>query len=419
MAFEDVIQQAAQAKKASQQLALLSEDEKNRLITAMAEQLLQDQSEIIKTNQKDLDAGKSNGLSAALLDRLMLNKERIQAMSDDLKVIVFLPDPVGDVLRTRKPDNGLLIEQVRVPIGVIGIIYESRPNVTSDVAGLCVKSGNAVILKGGREAIASNQVIVDSLHKALDACGHSCNYVQLVKHTDRAAVDVMLQQVNFIDLVIPRGGPGLIQMVAEKSLIPVLKHYQGICHIYVDDSAEQDMAQAIALNAKCQRPGVCNAMESLLVHEDVAKVFLPSMVKAFQEQGVEVRGCEKTQQLAQSDAVVVAKEEDWSTEYLDLIVSIKVVDDCARAIDHINGYGSGHSDAIVTESQENAQYFLAAVDSATVYHNASTRFTDGGVFGMGAEIGISTDKLHARGPVGLEELTTYKYIIRGTGQVRV
>lgn len=418
MAFQDVVELAKRAKQAAKALALLDTDTKNHLITAMADQLLKDQAIIIAANAKDLEAGRDNGLSTAMLDRLMLNSERIQAMSEGLRVIVALEDPIGDILQTRRPDNGLVIEKVRVPIGVIGIIYESRPNVTSDVAGLCLKSGNAVILKGGREALQSNQAILDSLHRALKHCGHSSDYVQLIAHTDREAVDVMLQQVDSIDLIIPRGGPGLIHMVAEKSKIPVLKHYQGICHIYVDDEADLAMAEKIVMNAKCQRPGVCNAVETVLVHKTIAPVFLPKMVEALQREKVVIKGCEQTRQIVGEAAVEVAQEEDWSTEYLDLIVSVKVVDDVCGAVAHIARYGSGHSDAIITANEDAAQLFLRSVDSATVYHNASTRFTDGGAFGMGAEMGISTDKLHARGPVGLEELTTYKYMIKGTGQVR-
>ena len=415
--FEDVKKQILRAKQASQSLALLGSDDKNTIIQLMADQIRHDHDKIIEANQKDLMEGSKRGLSEALLDRLKLNKKRIEAMSSGLEALVFLADPIGTVLQKRSNASGLSINKVCVPIGVVGLIYESRPNVTADVAGICIKSGNAAILKGGREALYSNKAIMMSLHKALHVSGNDVNYVQLIEHVDRSVVDMMLKQADNIDLIVPRGGKGLIDMVSKNSLIPVLKHDQGICHVYVDDDANLDMATKIIINAKCQRPGVCNAMETLLIHKDIAQELLRNILPLFDQKNVEVRGCERTRKLGGKD-IGIAQDLDWSTEYLDMIISIKVVESYKDAISHINTFGSKHSDAIVTENEQHAKSFLQAVDSATVYHNASTRFTDGYAFGMGAEIGISTDKLHARGPVGIEELTTYKYLIKGSGQIR-
>lgn len=419
MAFEDIVEQAQRAKSVSRVLASLNTDEKNKIISCMADHLIEQQDVILQANAKDLEAAQENGLTEAMIDRLRLTSERIAGMSEGLRIIVGLTDPVGLLLESVTTDDQLKIDKVRVPIGVIGIIYESRPNVTADVAGLCIKSGNAVILKGGREAFASNQAIVTVLHQAVESCGADTSMVQLIAHTDRAAVDVLLQQKDDIDLIIPRGGQGLIAMVAEKSTIPVLKHYQGICHVYVDASADFVMADHIVVNAKCQRPAVCNAVETVLVHRDIAARFLPQLATSLTQHGVTMIGCSETSKvLSGLYDVQTATEEDWTTEYLDLRVSIRVVDDVYAAVDHVNQFGSGHSDAIVAQDEAMVQVFLQQVDSATVYHNASTRFTDGFAFGKGAEMGISTDKLHARGPVGLEELTTYKYQIFGQGQVR-
>jgi glutamate-5-semialdehyde dehydrogenase len=416
MEFQDIIEQSKKAKHMTGPLVQLTSDEKNRIITRMAEVLMEDQEVILAANQVDLDASEANGLTNALIDRLKLCPSRIEGMSESLRVIVSLPDPVGRILESLTPKNGLKIDKVSVPIGVIAIIYESRPNVTADVAGLCIKSGNAVILKGGREAFFSNKAIVASLHRAIKDCGHDVDMVQLIQHTDREAVKVLLQQNECIDLIIPRGGVGLIKTVVEISTIPVLKHLNGVCHTYIDLNADLDKAQNIVMNAKCQRPGVCNAMETLLVHADISEDFLKALAPLMLQENVKLIGCEKTRKILVD--VQVATEKDWSTEYLDLILSIRIVDDVKAAIDHINRYGSGHSDAIVTEKKDAAATFLKFVDSAAVYHNVSTRFTDGAAFGKGAEMGISTDKLHARGPVGLEELTTYKYNIYGNGEIR-
>jgi glutamate-5-semialdehyde dehydrogenase len=339
-------------------------------------------------------------------------------MSDSLLEVARLEDPVGETIKAWRRPNGLWIHKVRVPIGVIAIIYESRPNVTADCIGLCFKSGNAVILRGGSEALNSNLAIYQILKSVIKKAGLSENIINLVSTPDRRAVEILLKLNNYIDLVIPRGGESLINRVAESSRIPVIKHYKGICHVYVDDWADLNMAERLCYNAKVQRPGVCNAMESMLVHQDVAARFLPGMLKKFKEAGVEIRGCPITQKIIKWAKIKRATEKDYHTEYLDLILSVKVVADLQEAIRHVNYYGSHHSDSIVTDNKENAEKFLRQVDSACVYVNASTRFTDGYQFGLGAEIGISTDKLHARGPMALEELTTYKYMVFGSGQVR-
>jgi len=403
-------------KAASRALALVETKVRDRALVAMGKALIRRASYIVKENAKDLEAAKAGGLTPALIDRLTLDPGRIGAMADSLFRIAKLKDPVGRVIETRRRPNGLLIKKVRVPIGVILIIYESRPNVTSDCVGLCLKSSNGLILRGGSEAVRSNTAVFNVLNAAALGCGLPKGSIALIKDTDRRIIDGLLIQEGLIDLVIPRGGEALIREVTRKSRIPVIKHYKGICHTFVDESADLLMASDICFNAKVQRPGVCNAMETLLVHEHVAGRFIPLVVGRLQDAGVEIRGDVRTRQLA--GGVNRATEADWYTEYLDLILSVRVVKDVDEAIRHIMKYGSYHSDAIVTRNRKNAARFLAGVDSACVFVNASTRFTDGGEFGKGAEIGISTDKIHARGPMGLEELTSYKYIVFGSGQVR-
>lgn len=405
-----------QAAAASRMLAGLSTDAKNRILQQMASGILGHDEAILTANARDLEAARAAGLSPAMLDRLTLDHGRIEAMAEGLRQVAALPDPVGDELSVVHRPNGLVIRKVRVPLGVIVVIYESRPNVTADAAGLCFKSGNAVILRGGSEAVNSNAAIWEAMLEAGRSAGLPANAIQMVQTPDREAVHALLQQEQHVDLVIPRGGESLIRAVAEHSRVPVLKHYKGVCHVYVDRDADLKMAQDIVINAKCQRPGVCNAMETLLVHEEIAEAFLPNVAKELVARGVELRGDERTCRIV--DQAKPADESDWSEEYLDLIAAVRVVASLDAAIDHIEQYGTHHSDVIVTNDDAAAQRFTHDVDSATVYVNASSRFTDGYEFGMGAEIGISTDKLHARGPCGLEELTTYKYIIQGTGQVR-
>ncbi len=407
---------AETARKASRQMASLSTEDKNSALLSMADLLEKSRDEIEKANRKDLEAGEDIGLSAALLDRLRITPARLQAMADGLRDVAALPDPVGKVIDERVRPNGLAISRVRDPIGVIGIIYESRPNVTVDAAGLCLKSGNAVILRGGKEAIHSNLVLADLLRRAMKDTALPVDALQIVNVTDRAVVGELLRMDQFIDVIIPRGGESLIRAVVEGSTIPVIKHYQGICHIYVAASADCEMALEIVDNAKTQRPGVCNAVETLLVDKRITADFLPRVEERLSGKGVELRGCGES--LVILPGIKAAVEADWREEYLDLILSVRVVDGVGPAVDHINTYGSHHSDAIITRDEKEAEYFIRRVDSAAVYLNASTRFTDGGEFGLGAEIGISTDKLHARGPMGLEELTTYKYVVRGEGQVR-
>jgi len=407
---------AETAKEASREIAWLSTDEKNAALLSMAGLLERRREEIEEANRKDLAAGEKAGLSAALLDRLRITPERLRAMADGLRDVAALDDPVGRVIDERIRPNGLVITRVRDPIGVIGIIYESRPNVTVDAAGLCLKSGNAVILRGGKEAIHSNLVLAGILRRAMEDTALPVDALQIVSVTDREVVGELLKMDQFIDLIIPRGGESLIRAVVEGSTIPVIKHYQGICHIYVAASADFEMALDIVENAKTQRPGVCNAVETLLVDKRIMDTFLPKVEARLSGKGVELRGCDVTRAIL--PGIKAAVEADWKEEYLDLILSVKVADGVAAAVEHINTYGSRHSDAIITGEEKEAEYFVRRVDSAAVYVNASTRFTDGGEFGLGAEIGISTDKLHARGPMGLEELTTYKYVIRGEGQIR-
>lgn len=414
--MEDIGRICQAAKAASRRMAILDHAVKAKALKAMARALISNIERIIGENRKDIDAAEKNGLSKSLIDRLSLDEKRIRLMADSLSEISKLKDPVGDVLETRKRPNGLLIKKVRVPIGVILIIYESRPNVTSDCIGLCLKSGNCVILRGGSEAINSNTAIFDVLNAEAIKNNIPAGAITMIRDVDRAVVNQLLQQEGLIDLVMPRGGESLIREVAKNSRIPVIKHYKGVCHTYVDESADLKMAEDICFNAKVQRPGVCNAMETLLVNKKIATLFLPGMIERYRKFGVEIRGCSETIKIVND--VTLATEEDWYTEYLDLILSIKVVKDIDEAIRHIMKYGSYHSDAIVTKNRNNAEKFLKEVDSACVYVNASTRFTDGGQFGKGAEIGISTDKIHARGPVGIEELTSYKYVIYGKGQIR-
>lgn len=407
---------ARKAKAAARVLALTTAAEKNKALKSMAQSLLENGARILSENQKDVAASQKAQHPQALVDRLTLTDKRIRGMVDCLKETAALKNPVGDVIEAFTRPNGLKIEKVRVPLGLIGIIYEARPNVTSDCVGLCLKSGNAVILKGGKEALFSNQAIFNVLKEALRQTRIPVDVIQMIASTDRQAVQALLKCRDEVDLIIPRGGEGLIRFVSEHSLIPVIKHYKGVCHTYVSDRADIHMAHQICFNAKVQRPGVCNAMETMLVHKDIAGRFLPVMLGAFMKAEVEIRGCPLTRRIVKG--VKPAREEDWGEEYLDLILSVKVVSSVNEAIDHINIYGSHHSDAIVTSDRNEARQFLQGVDSACVYSNASTRFTDGYEFGFGAEIGISTDKLHARGPMALQELTTYKYIILGKGQIR-
>lgn len=401
---------------AAREMAKLSAKKKNSILEAMADEITAQKETIQAANARDVSAGREAGLSAAMLDRLELTDARIDAMVKGLLDVAALKDPVGTTISDWNRPNGLQIKKVRVPIGVIAIIYESRPNVTADAASLCFKTANAVILRGGKEAAYSNAAIAKAMREGGAEKGMPDNAIQLVETPDRNAVRELAQMVGKVDLIIPRGGEGLIKAVSEMAWVPVIKHCKGICHTFVDAAADIDMALDISENAKCHRPGVCNAMETLLVHRDIAAAFLPRMIERFKARGVELRGDEDTQKF--DAAIKPATEEDWTTEYLDMILSIRIVDNVQAAIDHINTYGSHHSDAIVTTDEKAAKAFLAEVDSATVYVNASTRFTDGGEFGMGAEIGISTDKLHARGPMGLEELTTYKFTVSGTGQIR-
>ena len=405
------------ARAAARALALCTKDQKNAALMAMADAIESAEAEIIAANAKDLEAAPGYGLNAAAIDRLKLDASRIRVMAKGVREVVALPDPCGEIIREWTRPNGMQITKIRVPIGVVGIIYESRPNVTADAAVLCVKSGNACILRGGKEAIHSNAAIAAALSKGAVNAGLSADVIQLVPFTDREGVRLLAQMDRYLDVIVPRGGHALIEAVVEHARVPVIKHYHGVCHVFVDKSADLATAERIAVNAKCQRPGVCNAMETLLVHRDVAEMFLPMVAKAMRDQGVELRGDRRTREVLGAD-IKAASEEDWTTEYLDLILSIRVVDSLEQAIDHIENYGSHHSDSIITTDEGAARKFLAAVDSAAVFWNVSTRFSDGGEFGFGAEIGISTDKLHARGPMGLEELTTYKYLVTGAGQIR-
>lgn len=407
---------AEKAKEAASVLAQLSVSDKNNALLAICAAILTHQQAIITANTKDLARAKKEKYPAALLERLLLDEKRIIAMAEGLKDTAGLRDPIGEILDTTKRPNGLLIKKIRVPIGVVGIIYESRPNVTADCIALCLKSGNAVILKGGKEAIHSNETIFKICRNALKDTAVPTDAIQMVDSDDRKAVYELLKLDDLVDLIVPRGGEGLIRFVAENSLIPVIKHFKGVCHIFVSDQADLAMAEDVCFNAKVQRPGTCNAMEKMLVHKNVAEEFLRKMLHRFAEAGVELRGDAKTRQI--SKRVKAASKEDWTTEYLDLILTVKIVDSLNEAITHINTFGSHHSDAIITKSEKEIEVFFKSIDSACVYANASTRFTDGYEFGFGAEVGISTDKIHARGPMGLEGLTTYKYIVSGNGQIR-
>lgn len=404
------------AKEASYDLGIASTTEKNNALELMAKALLNNKEEIINENKKDLDVAVQKGISKAMLDRLALNEERIEGMAKGLRDLISLDDPVGEVIEMWKRPNGLQIGKQRVAMGVIGIIYEARPNVTCDAAGLCLKTGNAVILRGGSEAINSNKSIVNILTEAVKEAGLPENSIQLVEDTSRETATKMMKLNEYIDVLIPRGGAGLIQSVVKNATVPIIETGVGNCHIYVDENCDFEMAKNIIVNAKVSRPSVCNAAEKMLINENIAYEFLPLIVKALRENDVEIIGDDKVQAIIND--VTAATEEDWSKEYLDYIIGVKIVKDLDDAITHINKYGSGHSEAIVTESYKNSQKFLNKVNAAAVYVNASTRFTDGSEFGFGAEIGISTQKLHARGPMGLKELTTIKYIIYGNGQIR-
>ncbi len=405
------------AKFASRILACTDAKTKNVWLNAMADAMIADTESILRANAADMEKAEKNGLSSAMLDRLRLTPERIRSTADGVRHVASLEDPAGRILDTVLRPNGLRIEKVSVPIGVIGIIYESRPNVTADAASLCLKSGNAVILRGGSEAIHSNLAIAKCIAAAGMACGMPAGAIQLMPWTDHESVSIMLKMDSYINLIMPRGGERLIRAVVEQSTIPVIKHYKGVCHIFADATCDQERALDIIENAKCQRPGVCNALETLLIHQDIAGNFIPEFVKRMKKNGVTLRGAKTFCDIAGADAEA-ATEDDWYAEYLNLTLAVRVVPDITEAIAHINRYGSGHSDSILTGDNANAEKFLNEVDSSSVYVNASTRFTDGGEFGMGAEIGISTDKLHARGPMGLQELTTYKYKIYGSGQIR-
>lgn len=420
---EVILNFGRRARSAARVLARASTAQRNAGVLAMADAILGGEGEILNANAADLEAAGQKGLSGAMLERLTLSPQRVAAMARGVREVAALPDPVGEVLRCWTPPNGLEISKVRVPIGVVGIIYESRPNVTSDAAVLCLKTGNATILRGGSESIRSNVAIAAALSKGLAAAGLPGDAIQLVPVTDREAVSLLCEMDRYLDVIVPRGGKGLIETVVKQARMPVIKHYDGICALYVDAAADQLMAESIVLNAKCQRPGVCNAVETVLVHRDVLPVFMQNTGRALLDRGVELRCDAEVLAVAAeicglSDQLVVAREEDFRTEFLDMILAVKAVGSLDEAMDHIEEHGSRHSDGIITTDKALAERFLQEVDSATVYWNASTRFTDGGEFGFGAEIGISTDKLHARGPMALEELTTYKYQLRGVGQIR-
>ncbi|MFP6900697.1 MAG: glutamate-5-semialdehyde dehydrogenase [Opitutales bacterium] len=413
---------ATRAHAASRELAILDTQTKNAVLEGIAELLDASSDKLLSENEKDLQAGRENGLSDALLDRLALTDERIAGMSEGVRKVIELPDPVGEEIeRTIRP-NGLDIRKIRVPMGVIGIIYESRPNVTIDCAALCLKSGNASILRGGKEAFQSNRALSEIVRQALTANSVNPDSSVLIPTTSREALNHLLLLDDKIHCIIPRGGESLIRFVTENSRIPVIKHYKGVCNLYVDSEADLELAHRIAINAKCQRPGVCNAIENLFVHQDAAAEFLPAVARTLREEGVELRVDKRTRDLLSphlgSNGIKDANEDDYHEEFLDLVLAVKVVDSLEEGIEQVNRYGSGHSDAIVTKEEKRAKRFLEAVDASSVYWNASTRFTDGFEFGLGAEIGISTDRLHARGPMGLRELCTYKYHILGTGQIR-
>lgn len=414
--YKLVEKKARAAKTAARSLAVLSTAVKNKALLAMANALLEKRENILAANAKDMERAIAKGMRTSMQDRLKLNDSRIEGMAEGLRQVAALPDPVGNVVGGSTLANGLTITKIRVPLGVIGIIYEARPNVTADAAGLCLKSGNTVILKGGSEALESNKTIAHILAEAAESNGMPKGCIQFVDTTDRQAVNDLIHMNGLVDVVIPRGGAGLIKAVVMNATVPVIETGSGVCHTYIDASADVEMAVNIAYNAKVQRPSVCNAMETLLVHKDAVAAFMPAMLAKYAEAGVEIRGDERVQALAAS--VVPACEEDWSTEYGDLRLSVKIVDSLEEAMEHISKYSTGHSECIVTQNFANAQLFQRTVDAAAVYVNASTRFTDGNEFGFGAEIGISTQKLHARGPMALPELTSTKYLINGNGQIR-
>ncbi len=414
--MNSLIHQAERARAAWRILAVADSAVKNEALSRMADRLTYNAERILAANQEDIVSARAHGVSEAFIERLTLTHKRIQAMANGLLQVAALQDPVGEVLEEKTLPNGLALVKRRVPLGVVGIIYESRPNVTSDAAALCLKSGNAVILRGGSDAFRSNEAIISSLRAGVAEAGLPEDCVSLVMDTSRETAGEMMRLNGLIDVLIPRGGKGLIQSVVKNATVPVIQTGDGVCHVYVDRDCDREMAQKVAISAKVSRPSVCNSAETLLVDADIAEFFLPGCLNALKEQGVEVRGCERTQKIC--PWVVPAIDADWDTEYNDMIYSVRVVDGVQAAVEHINAHGTRHSEAILTSNSEHARYFLDMVDAAAVYVNASTRFTDGGEFGLGAEIGISTQKLHARGPMGLKELTTYKYEITGNGQIR-
>jgi len=413
---QEVIEKAKAARAAAQAMAALPTAAKDRALTAMAQALVERQNFLLEANSEDVRSARDAGLSEALVDRLLLSEQRIAAVAAGLLEVANLPDPVGEIMVGWRRPNGLRITKVRVPLGVVGMIYESRPNVTVDAAGLCIKAGNTVILRGGSEALRSNIALARVIAEAAYGEGVPEGAIQLIETAERAAAQELMRLSQYVDVLIPRGGEGLIRAVVDNATVPVIETGVGNCHVYVDDSADLEMAESIVVNAKCQRPGVCNAAETLLVHRAVADEFLRRVGPALAQQGVELRACPATREILPEAAE--ATEDDWRAEYLSLILAVRVVDSFEQAVEHITAYGSKHSEAIVTRDHERAERFCELVDAAAVYVNASTRFTDGGEFGLGAEIGISTQKLHARGPMGLRELTTYKYVVHGAGQIR-
>ena len=404
-----------EAKQASKVLSQSSLEQKNEALQCISDQIEEHRVEILKENQKDLESAKKKSIGSALIDRLELNESRIDSMISGLKVVSDLPDPVGEIVDLDPTPSGIEVSKMRVPLGVVGIIYESRPNVTADAAALCLKSGNACLLRGGSEAILSNKIIWNCLQKGLEISGLPKECIQLVETTDREAVKNLLHLDQYLDVIIPRGGKGLVQLISEESRVPVIKHLDGICHVYIDKSADLYKAEAIAFNAKTYRYGICGAMETLLIHHEVASSILPSLNKKFLSEKVELRGCKKTRGFID---VIEAKEEDWQTEYLAPILSVKIVDSMEEAVEHIQKFGSNHTDSIVAEEEQTVDYFFKNVDSSSVMHNLPTCWADGFEYGLGAEVGISTDKIHARGPVGLEGLTSQKFIVKGNSHLR-